>query len=184
MAADVTTLLVRWKDGDAGALDELTPLIYSELKSLAHAYLSREGVNRTLQTTELAHEAFLRLVDVDRIEWKGRTHFYGIAALMIRRILVDRARARRNSKHGGELQRVELKVDAPSGSERGVDVLLLDEALEKLGEFDPQMAKLVELRFFGGLGIEETGDVLRLSPATVKRYWVAARAWLARELAP
>lgn len=179
---DLTTLLTRWSRGDSKALEEVTPLIYGELKSLARAYMSRERAGHTLQSTALVHEAYLRLVDLNRIEWQSRTHFYGIAALLVRRVLVDHARSRGSEKRGGSVEKVGLSDNIHAAAEREVDLVLLDQALDKLAQIDERQAKIVELRFFGGLSIDETASVLNISPATVKREWVVAKAWLAREL--
>jgi RNA polymerase sigma-70 factor, ECF subfamily len=176
---DVTRLLVRLTDGDRGVLDELLPLIYGELRKLAASYLRRERVSHTLQPTALVHEAYLRLVDQTQVQWQNRAHFFGVAAQMMRRILVDHARAHEAEKRGGDFQKFSLdeNVDV-SGNERDVNLVSLDDALNRLAELDPQKSKIVELRFFGGLSVEETAEVLGVSAPTVKRQWRMAKAWL------
>jgi RNA polymerase sigma factor (TIGR02999 family) len=180
---DVTRLLKAWSDGDQHALDDLLPVVYAEVRRLARSYLRRERSDHTLQPTALVHEAYLRLVDQRDVRWQNRAHFFGIAAQIMRRILVDHARMRHAGKRGNGLAPVALddamQVAAPDAD---LDVVALDEALETLAELDPRQARIVELRYFGGLSIEETGEIVNLSPATVKREWAAARAWLRREL--
>lgn len=180
---DVTRLLADWSQGDQGALNELMPLVYQELHRLASIYLRRERPDHTLQSTALVHEAFLRLVDQTRVEWRNRAHFFGVAAQMIRRILVDYARTRRRRKRGGDACKLSLDEAIAAAESKDIDLLALDEALEKLAALDPQQSRIVELRFFGGLSIEETAEVLGISPATVKRDWMMARAWLYQNLA-
>jgi RNA polymerase sigma factor (TIGR02999 family) len=178
----VTQLLQRWSSGDSRALDELTPLVYSEVRKLARSYLRRERPNHTLQATALVNEAYIRLVDQRSVQWKNRAHFFGIAAQVMRRVLVDHARMRKADKRGsGEAPLVlDEALDVSAG--RSLDLVRLDDALEALATLDPRQAQIVELRFFGELSIEETAEVVKLSPATVKREWAAARAWLRREL--
>jgi len=180
---EVTRLLVRLTDGDRGVLDELLPLIYGELRRLAAGYLRRERVGHTLQPTALVHEAYLRLVDQTQVRWQNRAHFLGVAAQMMRRILVDHARAHEAGKRGGEFQKLSLdeNIDA-SGEGRDLNLVALDDALERLAELDPQKSKIVELRFFGGLSVEETAEVLGVSAPTVKRQWRMAKAWLYGQL--
>ena len=180
---EVTRLLVRLTDGDRGVLDELLPLIYGELRRLAAGYLRRERVGHTLQPTALVHEAYLRLVDQTQVRWQNRAHFLGVAAQMMRRILVDHARAHEAGKRGGEFQKLSLdeNIDA-SGEGRDINLVALDDALERLAEIDPQKSKIVELRFFGGLSVEETAEVLGVSAPTVKRQWRMAKAWLYGQL--
>jgi RNA polymerase sigma factor (TIGR02999 family) len=181
--AGVTELLQQWGGGRREALDQLLPVIYGELRRLAASYLRRERANHTLQATALVHEAFLKLVDQRDVRWQNRAHFFGIAAQMMRRILVDHARAHGASKRGAGERPVsfdEALVVAPAFD---VDLLALDEALTRLAAIDPQQCRVVELRFFGGLTIEETAEVLHISPATVGREWTLARAWLYAELA-
>ena len=182
---DVTELLQAWSDGDTGALDMLVPLVYEELRRRAAASLRREGTGHTLQPTALVHEAYLRLVDQRRIIWKNRAQFLGVAAEMMRRILVDRARARAAAKRSGGWSRVTLDglVAARASVTSDVDLLELDDAMARLGEFDPRGARVAELRFFGGLKLRETAEVLGVSMATVERDWQAARAWLFDQLA-
>ncbi len=183
--AEVTRLLRAWGGGDHAALDQLTPLVYRELHRMAGRYMQRvNSGNNTLQATALVNEAFLRLVDVTGVRWQDRAHFFAISAQMMRRILVDAARARGSGKRGGGAVRLDLNesIDAlPEPDSRLVD---LDEALESLARFDARKAKVVELRFFGGLSVEETAEVLKISPQSVMRDWKLARAWLMRELSP
>jgi RNA polymerase sigma factor (TIGR02999 family) len=182
----VTKLLARWSAGDKEALDALTPLVYEELRGLARHYIRGERAEITLQGTALVHEAYMRLVDWRDVDWKNRAHFFGIAAQMMRRILVDRARERKAHKRGAGAARVTLTQarDAAAGESQldRVDLLALDTALKGLEVLDPQQVRVVELRFFGGLSVEETAETLSISTATVKREWRAARAWLFREL--
>ncbi|MEO6525330.1 MAG: sigma-70 family RNA polymerase sigma factor [Gemmatimonadaceae bacterium] len=181
---DVTGLLLAWRAGDAAAGERLLPAIYDELHRQAARAMRREDGAHTLQATALVHEAYLRLVDQRRVEWRSRAHFFGVAAQMMRRVLVDHARTRLAAKRGGALQRVTLR-DVGAGDsavDDELDVLALHDALERLAAFDPDQARLVELRYFGGLGIEDTAEALGVSPATVKREWAVARAWLRREL--
>lgn len=178
--AEITTLLKRWQAGDRQALDEVTPLVYRELHQMASRYLSRERPDQTLQSTALVHEAFLKLVDQKRVDWQSRSHFFGLAARLMRRILVDHARHTRRIKRGGHQQKVQLE-DAPELGASGpdpADLITLDRAMEELERFDPRQCRIVELRFFAGLSVEETADAMTLSPATIKREWSIARAWL------
>jgi len=179
----VTDLLRAWGKGDTAALDKLVPLVYEELRRQAHRYLRRERPGHTLQTTGLVHEAYLRLVDQRETDWQNRAQFFGVAAQMMRRVLIDHARSKQAAKRGGNQIRVTLEDADAAVQEQGVDLLDLDNALTRLGKLDPQQAKVVELRYFTGLGIEETAQVLDISAATVKREWTLARAWLRRELA-
>jgi RNA polymerase sigma factor (TIGR02999 family) len=182
-ASDVTRLLLAWRGGDAAAGEELLPAVYAELHRQAARAMRRESNEHTLQPTALVHEAYLRLVDQSRVEWRNRAHFFGVAAQLMRRILVDHARGRDADKRGGGVKPVTLHdFDAEAASEQKLDVLALHDALETLASFDPQQARLVELRYFTGLNIEETAEALDVSPATVKREWAVARAWLRREL--
>ena len=178
---DVTELLIRWRNGDQGALDQVLPLVYDELRRLARRHLRNEPPGHTLQSTALVHEAFLRMMGQDA-QWQNRAHFFGIAAQMMRRVLVDHARSRGAAKRGEGARRVTLDPGIAAPQSRGVDVQALDEALSSLGKLDPRQEKNIELRFFAGLSIEDTSEVLHLSPATVKREWATARAWLYREL--
>ncbi len=181
---EITQLLKAWERGDESAAERLMPVIYDELHRQAARAMRRENDEHTLQATALVHEAWLRLADQDRAGWKNRAHFFGIAAQMMRRVLVDHARARLAEKRGGALQQVTLSdIHGDAAEANGdVDVIALHEALERLATLDPDQARLVELRYFGGLNIEETAAALDISPATVKREWAVARAWLRREL--
>jgi RNA polymerase sigma factor (TIGR02999 family) len=178
----VTRLLLQWTGGDAHALDQLLPLVYDELRRLAQSYLRRENVGHTLQSTALVHEAYLRLVDQRDVNWQNRSHFFGIAAQMMRRVLVDHARAHNAAKRGSGGIKVTLDEGLLAAEQRDVNVIALDEALTKLAEIDPQQTRIVELRFFAGLSIEETAELLKISPATVKRDWAMAKAWLYGEM--
>src|SRR5947207_1721641 len=180
---DVTELLVKWSNGDKAALDKLMPLIQQELRRLAHHYLSRERSGNTLQTTALVNEAYLRLVNRKDVHWQNRTHFFAIAATLMRTILVDHARSHAYAKRGGGAHKTELDEAMVVSQERAAEVVALDDALKELATFDLKQSRIVELRFFGGLTIEETAEVLHLSPATIKREWSTAKAWLYHELA-
>ncbi len=179
----VTALLVAWSKGDERALEALTPLVYDELRRLARSYMRQERSGHTLQSTALVHEAFLRLID-QKVQWNSRAHFFGIAAQMMRRILVDHAKAQSTAKRGAGALRVELDEGLATAPNRDVDLLALDEALERLTKIDPQRSRIVELRFFGGLSNEESAELLGVSPATIQRQWTGARAWLFHELNP
>jgi len=179
---DVTQLLIDWSNGRREALDELLPLVYDELRRVAARCLQREQRDHTLQATALVHEAYLRLIDQTRVQWQNRAHFLGVAAQMIRRILVDYARAKQSAKRGGKAMTMLVDDAVGMPARREVDIVRLDDAMKDLGRIDPQQARVDELRFFTGLSIEETAEVLGISPATVKRDWVVARAWLFREL--
>jgi RNA polymerase sigma factor (TIGR02999 family) len=176
----VTQLLVAWGSGDQAARDELMPLVYEELRRLAHQCIRRERPGHTLQTSALLNEAYLRLIDQKNINWQDRAHFFGIAARLMRQVLVDYARKRRYAKRGGDAQRVPLDEAMIVSEERAADVVALDEALKLLAEIDPRQSQIVELRFFGGLSIDETAEVLAVSPGTVMRDWTLAKAWLRR----
>ena len=179
---DITALLGEWQGGNAGALDQLTPLVYKELRRLAQSYLNRERPGHTLQGTALVHEAYLRLVDQRQVQWRDRNHFFALSAELIRRILVDHARGKRAEKRGGDHVKLSLEdgIDAPAP--RDIDLIALDDALKLLARTDPQQSRIVELRYFAGLKIEETAEVLNISPATVKRDSVVAKAFLKREM--
>jgi RNA polymerase sigma factor (TIGR02999 family) len=180
---DVTGLLRRWSEGDEEALQKLMPIVYAELRRLAGHYLRLERPDHTLQPTALVHEAFLRLVGQKEVVWQNRAHFFGIAAQMMRRILVDHARRRKAAKRDAATYRVErTQPEAEAAFDRDPELLALDEALTQLEALDPKQARIVELRFFGGLTVEETAEVAGISTATVKREWRTARAWLRREL--
>lgn len=178
----ITELLGQWRNGDAQALDRLIPLVYGELHRLAHRYLGSERRGHTLQSTELLHEAYLRLAGHNRIQWQSRAHFYGVAAALIRNILVDYARTRGAAKRGGDACLLSLDAALDVAERRDVDLLALDRALVKLSRHDAELCKLLELRFFGGLTIEETAAVLNVSDSTVKRQWILAKTWIFREL--
>lgn len=185
-SAEITTLLKAWSHGDAAALDRLTPLIYEELRHLAHRYARRERADNSLQTTALVNEAYLRLVEVKGVDWQDQAHFLALSARVMRRILIDAARARASAKRGGHMERVEhstpIDFDQLAGFERAVELCALDDALDALARMDARRARVIELRFFGGLTVEETASVLDISPQSVMRDWRLARAWLAREL--
>ncbi|MEW6127907.1 MAG: sigma-70 family RNA polymerase sigma factor [Acidobacteriota bacterium] len=180
---DVTQLLVDWQGGEPQALEELLPLVYQELHRLADHYLRRERVGHTLQATALINEAYLRIIDQKAVNWQNRAHFIGVAAQMMRRILVDHARSHLYAKRGGGAQKltIDAAIELPQ-QERDLDLVALDDALQRLEQIDPKQSKIIELRFFGGLTIEETAEVLKISPATIKREWNWAKAWLYREL--
>ena len=181
-ATPVTELLVRWRSGDGDALQALMPLVYDEMRRLAHRYLRRERPGHTLQSTALVHEAFVRLTGNAPPQWEDRAHFFGIAAHLMRQILVEYARSRNAGKRGGAAIKLAIdSVDVP-GESPGLDIVALDDALKDLARFDPQQSRVVELRFFSGLSIEDTAEVLGISESTVKRDWNTARVWLVREL--
>jgi RNA polymerase sigma factor (TIGR02999 family) len=182
LSHNITHFLKEWSAGDRRALDRLTPLVYEELRHHAAHYLRRERRGHTLQTTALIHEAYLRLIDAKDVNWQSRAHFFAIAANLMRRVLVDHARRRDADKRGGSQVRVQLDEALAIAPETDVDVLAIDEALNRLAAIDPQQARVVELRFFSGLSVEETAAALGVSPKTVKRDWSVARAWLRREI--
>ena len=183
-SSPVTELLVRWREGDREALESLMPLVYDELRRLAHHYLQRERSDHTLQSTALVHEAYMRLAGQNAPQWQNRAHFFGIAARVMRQILVEYARAHSAAKRGGASPcKITLDESLQLEQRTDVDVIALDGALDRLSELDPQQSRIVELRFFTGLTIEDTSEVMGLSPATVKRDWTSARAWLHREIA-
>ena len=179
---EVTQLLVAWGNGDQVARDELMSVVYQELHRLAHHYMKRESPGHTLQTSALVNEAFLRLVDQRNVHWRNRAHFFGIASQMMRRVLVDYARGRLSTKRGGGMGELPLDESLIVSDERSAEVVALDDALGDLAEFDLRKSQIVELRFFGGLSIEETARVLEVSPGTVERDWTLAKAWLLREM--
>jgi RNA polymerase sigma factor (TIGR02999 family) len=187
-SAEITGLLRAWSDGDAAALDRLTALLHDELRDLAHRYMRHERPGHTLQTTALVNEAYLRLVDIQGVDWHDRVHFMAVCARVMRRILVDAARKRASEKRGGRLARIEhsTAIDfeqlPASGSDRASELCALDDALNAMSQMDPRRSHVVELGFFGGLSVEETAQVLKVSPQTVMREGRIARAWLAREL--
>lgn len=180
--SDVTVLLARWRAGDAGALDELVPLVYAQLRQLAEHYLRREREGHTLQPTALVHEAYLRLATQREAGFNNRIHFYGSAAGVMRRILVDHARRRKAAKRWGGESPLPLDDALAAGIDPTVDLIALDEALDRLAVHSPNPAKVVELRYFGGLSVDETATLLGVAPITVKRHWAFARVWLHREL--
>ena len=181
-AGEVTGLLRAWRDGDERALEELVPLVEAELRRLARAYMGRERRGHTLQATALVNEAFVRLTDARSVRWQDRAHFLGISARLMRRVLVDHARARGYHKRGGGAQRVTLTDALVMVPAQSLDLVALDRALEELAAVDGRKSRVIELRFFGGLSVEETAEVLKISPTTVKREWRLARAWLYSEL--
>ena len=179
---DVTRLLVEWTGGSQHAMEELLPLVYDELRRLAGSYLRRERSDHTLQSTALVHEAYLRMVDQRNVTWQGRAHFFGIAAQMMRRILVDHARGRDAAKRGSGACKITLDEGLLAPTERDINLVALDQALEMLAKLDPKQARIVELRFFAGLSIEDAAEILKISPATVKREWAMAKAFLTRQM--
>ena len=179
---DVTELLRAWGSGDRSALERLVPLVYQELRALARRYMRQERADHTLQATSLINEAYLRLVDVNRIQWQSRAHFFAVAAQMMRRILVESARRRHRHKRGGDVVLVALDEAQDIGHHDGADLVALSDALTALASFDPRMSQVVELRFFGGLSVDETAEILTVSPETVMRDWKTAKVWLLREL--
>jgi len=182
LTRNITHLLKEWGEGDQQALDELTPLVYEELRQQAARYLRKERPNHSLQATALINEAFLRLIDVKDVQWQNRAHFFAIAANLMRRILVDHARRRDAEKRGGSQVCLTLDEGLAWANEPDVDLLAIDEALDRLALIDEQQARIVELRFFSGLTVDETATALSISPKTVKRDWSVARAWLKREI--
>lgn len=178
----VSEILQSWKNQDQTARERLMPLVYEELRRLAHHYMRGERQNHTLQTTGLVNEVYVRLAGLDRMQWRDRAHFMAMAATLMRRILVDYARERHSEKRGGDISITSIGDHDAASPERQLDLMALDQALTRLAAFDAQQARLVEMRFFGGLTVEETADVLSLSPTTVKREWASARAWLHHQL--
>jgi RNA polymerase sigma factor (TIGR02999 family) len=178
---DISTLLRAWSGGEQSALERLTPIVYEDLHRLARRYMRRERPGHSLQTTALVNEAYMRLVDYKRMQWQDRAHFFAISSSLMRRILVEHAR-RHNLKRGGAVQHVALEEAAVVGSNRTADLVALDDALNALGRLDPRKVQVVEMRFFGGLSVEETAEVLKVSAVTVMRDWSTAKAWLHREL--
>jgi RNA polymerase sigma factor (TIGR02999 family) len=179
---DVTQLLKDWSGGDEAAADRLMPLVHEELRRLAHQYMRREKPGHTLQTSALVNEAYVRLVDQSKIQWESRAHFFGIAARLMRQILVDQARRKNFAKRGGGAIRVSLDSANAIAQEQSANVMALDEALKTLEQTDLRKSQIVELRFFGGMSIEETAEALKISPGTVMREWTFARAWLRNEM--
>lgn len=179
---EVTQLLVSWNGGNQEALEQLIPLVYEELRRLARRHMARERAGHTLQTTDLVNEAYLRLVDAQSVRWQNRAHFFAVSAQLMRRILVDFARARRNLKRGGGAEQISLEEALIVTPERGANLIALDQALERLAALNARQGQVVELRYFGGLSEEEIAEVLKVSPRTVRSDWSLARAWLYREL--
>lgn len=180
---NITQMLRDWSEGKSGAADELLPHVYAELHRQAAAFLRRERPNHTLQTTALVHEAYLKLVDQQRVEWESRNHFFAIAAKVMRRILIDHAKSRHRQKRGGSKDDIQLEEAlAATANEIDIDIIALDEAMTHLAEFDPEQERLVELRYFGGLSLDETAEAMGISRATAAREWQIAKAWLHREL--
>ena len=178
----VTQLLIAWGNGDQAARDELMPLVYEELHRLAHRCMNRERPGHTLQTSALVNEAFMKLIDQKSVHWQNRAHFFGLAAQMMRRILVDYARSRLYAKRGGGAQQVSFDEALMVSHERAHEVVALDDALKDLAQFDERKSQVVELRFFGGLSVEETAELLQVSPGTVMRDWTLAKAWLRKQI--
>ena len=179
---EVTRLLVNWSNGDKEALEDLTPLVYAELRRLADRYLRRERADHTLQSTALVHEAYLRLIDSSSVQWQNRAHFFAVSAQLIRHILIDHARARQAEKRGAGGVKLSLDEAIATPGQKDIDLVALDDALKDLAKIDSEQSRIVELRFFAGLSIDETAKVVGVSPATVKREWTTAKAWLAREI--
>jgi len=179
---DITGLLSAWSGGDQQAFERLVPVVYDELRRIARHYMEREAAGHPLQATALVHEAYLRLIDASRVHWQNRAHFYAVSANLMRRILVDYARSHKYAKRGGAVKHVSLDDTALLSPERAPDLVALDEALDALAALDARKSRVVELRFFGGLSVEETAEVLRLSPRTVLADWSFAKSWLLREL--
>lgn len=178
----ITQLLIEWRDGDEKALDRLIPLVHEELRRLAHHYMRRERPGHSFQTADLVNEAYLRLVDHKGMRWQNRAHFYGVAAQAMRQILVDHARARASIKRGGREDLVVLEETATKPQTQAADLIALEEALTSLAAMDPRKGKVVEMRYFGGMSVEETAEALGVSPVTVMRDWSTAKAWLLRAL--
>jgi RNA polymerase sigma factor (TIGR02999 family) len=181
-ATGITQLLVAWSEGRRDALDRLVPILYEDLRRLAAGYMRHESPGHSLQPTALVHEAYVRLIDQRQVHWRNRAHFFGVAAGIMRRILVDHARSRRADKRGGEWDRVTLVEDQVAGRAQEIDVLALHESLERLAAFDSRQERIVELRYFGGLTIQEVAEVVGISEATVVRDWTIAKAWLRADL--
>jgi RNA polymerase sigma factor (TIGR02999 family) len=184
MPQDVTQMLAEWRNGDPGAFDRLMPVIYGELRRLAHNYMKRQPPGHTLQTSALVNEAYLRLAGQREVDWQNRAHFFAIAARIMRSLLIDHLRSRRFAKRGGGARRVSLDEVALISDQRSEELLALDQALTGLSAIDERKARIVELRYFSGLSVEETAEVMGLSAITIKREWLKAKAWLYRELSP
>ena len=183
-APDITGLLLAWGKGNQQAFDQLVPVVYDELRRIARRYIEQEPAGHPLQATALVHEAYLRLIDASQIQWQNRAHFFGVSANLMRRILVDYARSRNYLKRGGHAQHITIEGDMLPAAGRAPDLIALDEALDRLTALDARKGRVVELRFFGGLSVEETGEVLNLSVRTVQSDWSFAKSWLLRELTP
>jgi RNA polymerase sigma-70 factor (ECF subfamily) len=179
---EITGLLQDWRNGNRDALDKLIPIVYDDLRRIARRYIRQQPAGQTLQTTAVVHEAYMRLAGKDDVAWQNRAHFYGVCAQVMRSLLVDRARARGAAKRGGGLYRAPMVDPLDPSDNTGIDIITLDAALEGLACLDPRKAKIVELRYFGGLTVEETASFLDLSPITIKREWLKAKAWLYNEL--
>lgn len=181
-SVEVTQLLKAWRAGDARALEKLVPVVHQELRRMARNYMRRERQGHTLQATALVNEVYLRLVDIKDVNWQDRAHFFAVSAQMMRRILVNIAHARNTKKRGGAVQRITLDDVPDMSGSKANELIALDDSLQELAKFDPRQAQVVELRFFGGLSVEETAEVLKISPQSVMRDWKLAKAWLMREL--
>jgi RNA polymerase sigma-70 factor, ECF subfamily len=179
---EITERLIAWGAGDRAALDQLLPIVYQELRRMAGNYLRRENSGHTLQPTALVHEAWLRLIDQTRVDWRNRAQFFGVAARMMRRILVDHAKAKHREKRGGDAVKLSLDDLINSSQERAADILALNDALDELTRIDARKSRVVELRFFGGFSVEETAQILEVSPETVMRDWKMAKAWLYQQI--
>ena len=179
---EITEQLIAWSNGDAAALDKLIPVVYKELRRMAYQYLRREGLSHSLQPTALVHEAYLRLIDQTKVEWQNRAHFFGVAAQMMRRILIDHAKTKRRLKRGGAAIKVSLDDNVNISQERAAELIALDDALQELAQMDERKSRIVELRYFGGLSVDETAEVLGISDKTVMRDWNLAKAWLYQQL--
>ena len=182
LPGEITELLIKWGEGDRAALEELIPVVYAELKRLARRYMGKERVGHTLQTSALINEAYLKLVELHTIEWQDRNHFFAVSAQIMRHILIDHARSYRYAKRGAGAEKVSLEKVEGLCVDRAEELLALDEALKELEAFDPRKSRITELRFFGGLTVDETAEVMGLAPVTVMREWRAAKAWLSRAM--
>ena len=181
-ANDLTQLLVSWSEGNKDALDKLVPLVYAELRRIARRYMGRESPGHTLQTSALINEAYVKLVDRRNVQWQNRAHFFAVSAQVMRHILIDHARSRHYAKRGAGARKISLDETAVLSDQRAADLVALDDALNALAQIDPRKSRIIELRFFGGLSIEETAEIMKIAPVTVTREWRAARAWLRREM--
>lgn len=179
---EITNLLIAWNNGEEASLDRLMPMVERELRRIAAAFMRREDMAHTLQTDALVNEAFIKLIDQREVNWKNRAHFFALAAKLMRRILLDHARTQKRDKRGGGAVHIDVSEVAVAGREISEDLIVLDEALTRLAEFDPVKSRIVEMRHFGGLSVEEAAEVLQVAPITVMRHWSLAKAWLKREL--